>query len=130
MRSLVPHLATLEVEWCVNHMGYMTEAEGLTESDSDAFVGLVRERGWVKLTGAYRVSQDGPDARPDAMARALVAAAPDRLVWGTDWPHIPRGGRDTGALLNRLALWCPDPAARERILVHNPARLYDFPAAD
>ena len=126
VRALVPHLATLPVEWCVNHMGYMTAEEGLTDADFAAFADVLRGRGWVKLTGAYRVSHDGPDERPDAMARALVAAAPDRTVWGTDWPHIPRGGRDTGALLNRLALWCPDPAARDRILADNPARLYGF----
>ncbi len=126
VRDLLPDLADLEVEWCVNHMGYMTAEEGLTDADFQALVDLVRHRGWVKLTGPYRVSHDGPDERPDAMARALIAAAPGRLVWGTDWPHIPKGGRDTGALLNRLALWCPDPVIRNRILVDNPSRLYDF----
>ena len=127
IRALVPHLATLDVDWCVNHMGYMTAGEGLTEVDFQAFVAVLRRRGWVKLTGAYRVSEDGPDERPDTMARALIAAAPDRTVWGTDWPHVPRGSRDTGALLNRLALWCPDPSLRNRILADNPARLYGFP---
>jgi predicted TIM-barrel fold metal-dependent hydrolase len=126
VRDLVPHLETLDIEWCVNHMGYMTAEEGLTDADFDRFVALVRQRGWVKLTGPYRVAHDGPNDRPDAMARALVEAAPGRMLWGTDWPHLPKGGRDTGALLNRLQLWCPDPELRRRILVDNPARLYGF----
>ena len=124
--DLLGVLDGLAVDWSVNHMGFMTEAEGLTDADFGRFVDLLRGRGWVKLTGPYRVSPDGPDSRPDAMASALIQAAPDRCLWGTDWPHIPDGGRDTGALLERFARWCPDPALRERILVANPARLYGF----
>jgi predicted TIM-barrel fold metal-dependent hydrolase len=62
------------------------------------------------------------------MARALIEAAPERMIWGSDWPHIPEGGKDTGALLNLLGDWVPDPHVRARILVHNPARLFGFPA--
>ena len=80
----------------------------------------------MKLTGPYRVAGPGEQARPDWMARELVAAAPERLVWGTDWPHISHGGQDAGALLSRLAEWCPDAETRRRILVDNPARLYDY----
>ena len=72
------------------------------------------------------------------LARALIAANPDRIIWGTDWPHpnsIP--GRkptdvtplfeiDDGRLLNQLAVWAPDPGVRKKILVENPARLYEF----
>ena len=61
-------------------------------------------------------------------ARALVAAAPDQLVFGTDWPHVMMGGEmpNTGALIEQLAVWVPDEAARKKILVDNPARLYRF----
>ena len=74
------------------------------------------------------------------LAKALIGANPDRIVWGTDWPHPdstrPPGGKvadvsplmpiDDGRLLNQLPIWTPDPAVRRKILVDNPARLYDF----
>ncbi|NKE44842.1 amidohydrolase family protein [Roseomonas frigidaquae] len=83
-------------------------------------------RGWVKLSSPYSLDQ----ARPQAvapLARALAAAAPERMVWGTNWPHpnattIP----DDSALLDLLADWAPDAAQRRAILVDNPARLYGF----
>jgi predicted TIM-barrel fold metal-dependent hydrolase len=66
-----------------------------------------------------------PDVTP--YARALVAAAPDRCVWGTDWPHpntevMP----NDGDLADMLLDWIPDEATRRRVLTDNPARLYDF----
>lgn len=95
----------------------------------------------MKLSGAYRASTRAPDY-PDVapLARALVAANPERLVWGSDWPHpdsTPKPGRkptdlapaqdiDDGRLLDLLATWVPERAARDRILVENPKRLYDF----
>lgn len=83
-------------------------------------------RGWVKLSSPYSLDQDDPLAVGD-LARALVRAAPERLVWGTNWPHpnaaaIP----DDAALLDALAEWAPDAATRRAILVDNPARLYRF----
>jgi predicted TIM-barrel fold metal-dependent hydrolase len=83
-------------------------------------------RGWVKLSSPYSLDQARPDA-VGGLARALVAAAPERLVWGTNWPHpnataIP----DDSALLDLLAGWAPDEAVRRAILVDNPARLYGF----
>jgi predicted TIM-barrel fold metal-dependent hydrolase len=60
------------------------------------------------------------------MARAIIEAAPDRVIWGSDWPHIPEGGKDTGALLNLLADWVPDEGVRTGILVSNPERLFGF----
>jgi predicted TIM-barrel fold metal-dependent hydrolase len=64
------------------------------------------------------------------MARAMIAAAPDRCVWGTDWPHPsrwqPEDVPDDGVLLDRLGDWAPAAAQRQAILVDNPARLYGF----
>ena len=98
-------------------------------------------RAYVKISGAYRVSDKAPDY-PDVieLAKALVAANPDRIVWGTDWPHpdsvTPAGKQisdvtplfqiDDGRLLNQLPVWAPDAAVRKKILVDNPARLYGF----
>jgi predicted TIM-barrel fold metal-dependent hydrolase len=104
---------------------------------------LVRSgKAYVKISGAYRASNlapDYPDAAP--LARALIAANSDRIVWGTDWPHpnsvTPPGNKptdvtpliqiDDGRLLNQLPVWAPDAAIRKKILVDNPARLYGFP---
>lgn len=94
---------------------------------------------YVKISGAYRASKNAPDY-PDAapLARALIEANPERIVWGTDWPHpnsssgrpatelTPLWQIDDGALLNQLPVWAPDAAIRRKILVDNPARLYEF----
>ncbi|MEJ1977969.1 MAG: amidohydrolase family protein [Acetobacteraceae bacterium] len=85
---------------------------------------------WVKLSGAYRCSKLYPDYDDvAAIQRALVRANPERLLWGTDWPHtsipaevMPNDGR----LLNLMQAWSPDAAVRQRILVDNPALLYGF----
>ena len=98
-------------------------------------------KAYVKISGAYRASKLAPDY-PDVvpLAKALIEANPDRVVWGTDWPHpsgaTPPGGKptdvtpmfqiDDGLLLNQLIIWAPDAAIRKKILVDNPARLYAF----
>src|SRR4029077_17462367 len=98
-------------------------------------------KAYVKISGAYRASKRVPDYADVApLAKALIAANSDRVVWGTDWPHpdaiTPPGRKptdvtpllaiDDGRLLNELAVWAPDPAIRKKILVDNPARLYGF----
>lgn len=135
-------LAGLPVPCVIDHMGLIPPA-GF--HDHPAFNALTRllETGncWVKLSGAYRVANSDTDFDSVVpLAQALVAARPDRLVWGSDWPHTPphKGaqdssgeqkpyrGLDTGALLDLMADWVPDAATRDRILSANPARLYDF----
>jgi predicted TIM-barrel fold metal-dependent hydrolase len=111
-------------------MAFIDPAAGLGQPAFQALLRLVRgANGWAKLTGAYRLSVEAPaygDLVP--FARALVEARPDRLVWGTDWPHVAFKGRmpNTTDLVDLLAEWVPDEAARLRILVDNPATLYDF----
>jgi predicted TIM-barrel fold metal-dependent hydrolase len=103
---------------------------------------LVRSgKAYVKLSGAYRASQLAPDYADVApLAKALIAANPDRVVWGTDWPHTnsatPPGREptdvtplfqiDDGLLLNQLPVWAPDPGIRKKILVDSPAELYAY----
>ncbi|MEN0077367.1 MAG: amidohydrolase family protein, partial [Paracraurococcus sp.] len=87
---------------------------------------------WVKLSGAYADTKSGPPAYGDtsAVARAFAGIAPDKMVWGSDWPHPtekPDAKPDDAVLFDLLASWVPDAAARNRVLVDNPARLYDFP---
>ncbi len=99
------------------------------------------DQAYVKLSAPYRVSELAPDYEDVVpLARALIATNPDRIVWGTDWPHpnavTPPGRKptdvtpflhvDDGRLFNCLPVWAPDPAVRRKILVDNPARLYAF----
>ena len=114
---------------------------GLRQPGFAELLELVRSgRAYVKISAAYRASTQAPDYADAApLAKALIAANPDRVVWGTDWPHPngPAPGRkpsdvtpllqiDDGRLLNQLPVWAPDPAIRRKILVDNPARLYGF----
>jgi 2-pyrone-4,6-dicarboxylate lactonase len=127
VRDLLPFLAGLEADFVIDHMGYMLESDGLTNSDFDHLLAVIRRgHGWIKLSAPYRLARDGKFERLRPMARAIIEAAPDRVIWGSDWPHIPEGGKDTGALLNLLSDWAPDAAARERVLVTNSARLFGF----
>lgn len=129
--ELMPRMTALPVPGIVDHMGHTPVAQGLDAPGFAALRSLVRDHGyWVKLSGAYRISERFPtfdDVTP--FAQALIEDAPDRMVWGSDWPHVSLTRMpNTGALRNLLPLWAPDAETRRRILVDNPARLYGFPA--
>jgi len=90
-----------------------------------------KRRTWVKLSGAYSNTKVGPPAYSDAtqIAQAFVKAAPERLVWGSDWPHpgLPDNNKpDDSLLFDLMAVWAPNEATRNRILVQNPEALYGF----
>lgn len=91
---------------------------------------LATGRVWVKASSPYGVSRSGPPDYADtsAIARTLIRAAPERIVWGSNWPHpsVPEPKPDEAMILDWLASVAPDDATREAILVTNPARLYDF----
>ncbi len=125
----------------VDHFGLAQAASGPAQPGFDRLLSLLR-RGliYVKLSAPYRISEQDDYGDAAEMARALNDANPDRMLWGTDWPH-PGGIRgakrdpgriepfrpeDDGRALNRLRLWAPDTAQLRKILVENPARLYDF----
>ena len=123
-----------------DHFGGARASFGLTQPGWTDLVGLVHSgKAYVKLSAAYRVSTQPPDY-PDVapFAKALVAANPDRILWGTDWPHTnstssrpatevtPLLAIDDARLLNQFAAWVPDTALRRRILSDNPKRLYGF----
>jgi 2-pyrone-4,6-dicarboxylate lactonase len=95
-----------------------------------ALIRLLRSgRGWAKLSAPYRTSrQEPPYADMTEFAHALVAAAPDRLVWGSDWPHVLLDSTmpNDGDLVDQIAVWVPDADIRHRILVDNAERLYRF----
>lgn len=119
----------------LDHFAAIPAAGGVNQP---AFQRLLRlldtGRVWVKLSGPMRCTpEDFPYGAVTPLARALVAAAPERLLWGTDWPHVNMTGRgmpNDGDLFDLLAQWVPDEAVRRRILVDNPRQVYgEFGAA-
>ncbi|MDP4023581.1 amidohydrolase family protein [Methylobacterium sp. NEAU 140] len=128
--ELAPVLSRLPTPLVIDHLARLPPGQGV---DHPAFA-VVRRlldggRTWIKLSGAYLNTASGPPDYADAtaIARAFAAAAPERVVWGSDWPH--RGEKhmpDDARLFDLLAAWAPSEAARDRILVDNPAELYGF----
>lgn len=123
-------LRALRIPIVIDHMARVRPGDGVEQEAFRALLGLVGDDGfWVKVSGAERLSATAApyhDLVP--FARALIAAAPDRVLWGTDWPHPNIAGRmpNDGDLVDLLALYAPDAETRRRILVDNPARLYGF----
>jgi len=123
-------LGSFATEVVIDHMGRPDPRRGVTAPGFQALIRLLRSgRGWAKLSAPYRTSrQEPPYADMTEFARALVAAAPDRLVWGSDWPHVLLDTTmpNDGDLVDQLAVWVPHADIRRRILVDNPERLYRF----
>jgi predicted TIM-barrel fold metal-dependent hydrolase len=126
-------LGTLPVDVVFGHLGYVKTEKGIAAPGFQALLRLLRDgRAWVKLTGAYRISsQTLPHADTDEFAHALMAPAPNRIVWGTDWPHVMTKWTipmpNDGAIADLLLNWVPDATLRRRVLAENPAMLYGFP---
>ncbi len=143
IEQLVPVIRALPTPVCVDHMGLAKGPLGTSQPGFSALRDLVASgKAWVKLSGAYRVATDAPlfaEALP--IARALIEANPERVLWGTDWPHTGKHGHahdaepppieylplDDGHLLDHFAEAAGSDAMIERILVKNPSILYDFP---
>jgi predicted TIM-barrel fold metal-dependent hydrolase len=145
--SVVEGLKDLLVEAPVavvfDHFVRAQASQGIEQPGFGVVLDLVRTgRAYVKVSAPYNISTNAPDY-PDVspLAKALIAANPQRILWGTNWPHPPdvseRTARkptdvsplrqtDDGRVFNRFAVWAPDAAQRRTILVENPARLYGF----
>ncbi len=124
-----------------DHFGGAQAALGVSQPGFDTLLNLVRAgKAYVKISAPYRSSTKPPDYADVApLAKALIAANPQRMLWGSDWPHpaapvahrpvtdiTPLWQVDDGRILNQLPLWAPDAAVRKTILVENPAKLYGF----
>jgi predicted TIM-barrel fold metal-dependent hydrolase len=135
-------VATSPVPVVFDHFGGALAELGAEQPGFADLLELVRSgKAYVKISGAYRASKLAPDY-PDVvpLARALIAANSDRIIWGSDWPHpnstTPPGRKptdltplfqiDDGRLFNQLVVWAPEAATRKKILVDNPAQLYRF----
>ena len=142
IQALADDIARLPAPVVIDHFGGAQASGGTGQSGFADLLALVRAGyAYVKVSAAYRSSDKAPaydDVAP--LAEALIDANSDRIVWGTDWPHphaaapgkaldkpAPFYDIDDGLALNQLELWAPDAAIRRKILVDNPARLYDFP---
>lgn len=138
MHDTIMQAATTVV---IDHFGRLNAAAGLKQPGFDALLSLVRSgKVYVKLSAAYRVSEAAGYADLNPFAQALIDANPDRMVWGTDWPHpFPPKGQvrkpevierfhheDNQAALKRVVRWAGSAERARKILVDNPARLYDF----
>jgi predicted TIM-barrel fold metal-dependent hydrolase len=128
--ELMPTLHELPVEFSVAHMGLFPAKDGPNQSGFREFLDLVDDgsaRCFVKLTGIYRFSTAADFADVKSIAQALMARAPEQLIWGSDFPHLSFHDRvGTIQLYNLLREWAPDPKLRKRILADNPARLFGF----
>jgi len=115
-----------------DHLAHIPEPEGTAHPLFGVVLALI-DKGttWVKLSGAYADTKVGPPSYSDssAVARAYVQKAPERLVWGSDWPHPGERDKkpDDAILFDLLLDWAPDERVRNRILVQNPEVLYGFP---
>ena len=133
-RMLAPSAAALrdiarDMTVIVDHLGMVPASAGVANSNFQALLKLVGDgHAYVKLSAVYRSSEQFPDyADARALHEALIAANPERLIWGTDWPHpsIPAAVMpDDGHLLDLFCDWTPDQRTRQRILVDTPARLF------
>lgn len=124
-----------------DHFGGAQAALGVEQQGFADLVALVKSgKAYVKISGAYRASTLPDYSNVKPLAQALIEANADRIIWGSDWPHphpeaqaghplsevTPLYQVDDGRILNLLPLWAPDAGVRKKILVDNPARLYDF----
>jgi len=113
-----------------DHMGHVPQPAGLSHPVFNVIRRLVdKGRTWVKLSLTYDNTKDGPPGYADLtrVARAYVKAAPERMVWGSNWPHPNEASKpDDATLFDLMSKWAPDQATRNRILVQNPIALYGF----
>jgi len=122
-------ILALPTDVVLDHFAHIPAAGGTEQPAFRALLGLLDSgRVWVKLSGPMRLTDEEPPyPSVTALARMLVGFRPDRLVWGSDWPHVNMNGRtmpNDGDLLDMVLDWVPDAATRTQILARNPARLF------
>ncbi|MFJ3055003.1 amidohydrolase family protein [Herbaspirillum sp. NPDC087042] len=141
--ALAPRLLAMKSPVILDHFGGIKTRDGINDAAFGKLLQILRAGNvYVKLSAPYRASRQAPDyADILPFAQALVAAAPHRMVWASDWPHTGSASKrsgdltqveafraeDAGHTLDLLARWVPDETTRHQILVDNAAALFDFP---
>jgi 2-pyrone-4,6-dicarboxylate lactonase len=130
--AVVPVLRRIANPFVLDHMARITAAEGVASAPFCALLDLLDTgRCYVKLASLYRLSSEPyPHRDMLPMIHAVVAARPDRIIWGSNWPHpilYDRAMPDDGDLVDLIPLWVEDERVQRQLLVENPARLYGFP---
>jgi predicted TIM-barrel fold metal-dependent hydrolase len=126
---MIPLMKTLPVPFSMAHMGMNLAKDGPEAPGFKALLELMNHgdrKAYVKFTGIYRMSKVPQFTDSDTMAQALIKAAPDRLIWGSDYPHLSFGENSSIELFNLLARWTNDESVRKLILADNPARLFGY----
>jgi predicted TIM-barrel fold metal-dependent hydrolase len=125
--ALTPMIRKLEMPFVIDHMGRVESAKGVEQPAFKALLELVRmDNCWIKVSGSERISFPPYDAAVP-FARALIETAPDRCLWGTDFPHPnPTHEADEADLVDLIPQFVPDAVLQKKLLVDNPARLYEF----
>ena len=135
MSSIEAHLENLRVDISLGHYGYMSTDRGVDDPGFQRLLSLMQDgKAWVKMTAGYRITARRATPYTDvrAYAEALLKAAPERVLWGSDWPHVMCriDMPDDGVMLSEVQEWITgDASLRQQVFVDNPAKLYDFPGA-
>ena len=129
--ELMPHFRSLTVPMSIGHFAYQPATAGVGAPGFQALLDLMREGNtWMKISGANRVSETDLPPYDDVapMAHALLDAAPERIMWGTDWPHPNKYevNPNDGDLADAFGEWVTDEGMRQKILVDTPAAFYRF----
>lgn len=128
--EMIEVMKGLKCDFTIAHMAMFSGKSGVASPGFQRLLGLLRHgerRCWVKLSAPYRIA--GPPLYDDAapVARAFIEAAPDRVIWGSDYPFLSHSDRvEAVQLFNLIPRWMPDASVRRQVLVDNPARLYGF----
>ena len=129
--ELMPVLKAIKVPQSIGHFAYQPAAATVKAPGFQALLGLMCDGNtWIKISGANRVSATDLPPYDDVtpMAHALIEAAPERIMWGTDWPHPNKyvANPNDGDLVDWFGEWVPDHAMRQKIMVDTPAKFYRF----
>jgi predicted TIM-barrel fold metal-dependent hydrolase len=128
--ALAPRLRALANPFVIDHLGHVLGSEGIDSPGFKAVMSLLEtDRCWVKLASLYRSSSEPyPHRDMLPMIHRVAQARPDRLIWGSNWPHpiYPGPMPNDGDIVDLIPLWVPDAEVQQRLLVANPAALYGF----
>jgi predicted TIM-barrel fold metal-dependent hydrolase len=127
--ELMPVLESLRIPFSMAHLGMNLAKDGINAPGFKALLNLVNSgerHAHVKFTGIYRMSKTPGYTDADPLAKALISQSPDRIIWGSDYPHLSFAEHSSVALFNLLDRWCESDQQKKLILSDNPQRFFGF----